>query len=124
MCSTCHGDAGYRRPSATSLEAQCAQCHGPGRIAPRPERAEAARTLYDALHESRDLLRTARSLVNRVGDPRRRAELDDAYRQAGVPMVQATQAGHQFEYDELKARLSAARQRLEALLARIANPKP
>ena len=124
VCSTCHGDVGSRRPSARALETQCARCHGPNRIAPRPERAEAARTLYNALHESRDLMKTVRSLVNRVDDKSRRAQLDQAYQQAEVPLTQAVQAGHQFEYDELKERLSVARQRLEALLSQLANPKP
>ena len=124
VCSTCHGDAGYRRPSARALETECAQCHGPGRIVPRPERAEAARTLYSALHESRELMRTARSLVNRVGDKPRRAQLDYAYQQAEVPLIEAVQAGHQFVYDDLKERLSVARQRIEALLSQLANPKP
>jgi mono/diheme cytochrome c family protein len=124
VCSTCHGAAGFRRPSARALETQCAQCHGPNRIAPRPERAEAARTLYDALHESRDLMKTVRSLVNRVNDQPRRAQLDDAYQQAEVPLIQAVQAGHEFVYDDLKERLSVARQRIEALLGRLANPRP
>lgn len=124
VCSTCHGEAGYRRPSARALETQCAQCHGPNRIAPRPERAEAARTLYDALHESRDLMKSVRSLVNRVNDKPRRADLDAAYQQAEVPLIQAVQSGHQFVYDDLKERLSVARQRMEALLAQLANPKP
>lgn len=124
VCLTCHGAAGDRRPSARALETQCAQCHGPNRIAPRPERAEAARTLYDALHESRDLMKTVRSLVNRVSDKPRRAQLDEAYQQAEVPLIQAVQAGHQFVYDDLKERLSVARQRIEALLGQLANPKP
>lgn len=124
VCSTCHGDAGYRRPSARSLQTQCAQCHGPNRIAPRPERAEAARTLYDALHESRDLMKTVRSLVNRVSDKPRRAQLDQAYQQADVPLTEAVLAGHEFVYDDLKERLSVARQRIEALLGQLANPKP
>jgi hypothetical protein len=124
VCTTCHGDAGYRRPSARALETQCAQCHGPKRLAPRPERAEAARTLYNALHESRDLMKTVRSLVNRVNEKSRRAELDRAYQQAEVPLTQAVQAGHQFVYDDLKERLSLARQRIEALLSQLANPKP
>jgi hypothetical protein len=34
------------------------------------------------------------------------------------------QAGHQFVYDDLKERLSVARQRIEALLGQLANPKP
>ncbi len=124
VCTTCHGAAGFRRPSAKALEAQCRQCHGPNRIAPRPERAEAARTLYEALHESRDLMKSTQSLIGRVTDKRRRAELEAAYQQADVPLIEAVQAGHQFVYDNLKERLSVARQRLEALLAQLANPKP
>ena len=124
VCATCHGDAGYRRPSARALETQCAQCHGPNRIAPRPERAEAARTLYNALHESRDLMKTLRPLVSRVSDKPRRGQLEDAYQQAEVPLIQAVQAGHQFVYDDLKERLFVARQRIEALVAQLANPKP
>ena len=122
VCTTCHGTAGFNRPSARSLETRCAQCHGPRGIAPRPERAEAARTLYDALHESRDSLKTARPMINRVRDKAQRARLDEAYQQAEVPLIQATQAGHQFVYDTLKERLSVARQRIEALLIEIANP--
>ena len=122
VCTTCHGAAGFNRPSARSLETRCAQCHGPRGIAPRPERAEAARTLYDALHESRDSLKTARPMINRVRDKAQRARLDDAYQQAEVPLIQATEAGHQFVYDTLKERLSTARQRIEALLIEIANP--
>lgn len=124
VCTTCHGAAGTDRPSPRALETQCAQCHGPNRMAPRPERAEAARTLYDALHETRDVMKTARSLVNRVGDKTRRAQLDEAYQQAEVPLIQAVQAGHQFLFDDLKERLSVARQRLEALLGQLANPRP
>jgi hypothetical protein len=33
------------------------------------------------------------------------------------------QSGHQFVYDDLKERLSVARQRLETLLGQLANPK-
>jgi cytochrome c7-like protein/cytochrome c554/c'-like protein len=124
VCTTCHGDVGFNRPSAKALETQCARCHGPRGVAPRPERAEAARTIYEALRESRDLLKTARPLINRVSDKPRRAQLDDAYQQAEVPLIQATQAGHRFVYDMLKERLSVARQRIEALFAEIANPKP
>jgi hypothetical protein len=124
VCSTCHGAAGFRRPSARALETQCRQCHGPNGIAPRPERAEAARTLYEALNESRDLMKSVRSMVNRVNDKARRAQLDEAYQQAEVPLIQAVQAGHQFVYNDLKERLSVARQRIEALLGQLANPRP
>jgi cytochrome c554/c'-like protein len=124
VCSTCHGAAGFQRPSARALETQCRQCHGPNGIAPRTERAEAARTLYEALNESRDVMKSTRSMVNRVSDKARRAQLDAAYQQAEVPLIEAVQAGHQFVYDELKERLSVARQRIEALLGQLANPKP
>jgi len=124
VCSTCHGAVGFYRPSARALETQCRQCHGPSGIAPRAERAEAARTLYEALNESRDLMKSVRSLVNRVNEKQRRAQLDEAYQQAEVPLIQAVQAGHQFVYDDLKERMSVARQRMEALLAQLANPRP
>jgi hypothetical protein len=80
--------------------------------------------VYDALRESREQLRSTRSLINRVGDKPRRAQLDDAYEQAEVPLIQATQAGHRFVYDIVKERLAVARQRIEALLGELANPKP
>jgi hypothetical protein len=69
-------------------------------------------------------MKTVRSLVNRVNEKPRRTQLDEAYQQAEVPLIQAVQAGHQFAYDDLKERLSVARQRIEALLAQLANPKP
>ena len=124
VCSTCHGAVGFYRPSARALETQCRQCHGPSGVAPRPERAEAARTLYEALNESRDLMKSVRSMVNRVNDKTRRARLDEAYQQAEVPLIEAVDAGHRFVYDALKERLSVARQRMEALLAQLANPGP
>jgi hypothetical protein len=80
--------------------------------------------MYDALHESRDLMKSVRSLVNRVSDKSRRAQLDEAYQQAEVPLIEAVQAGHEFTFDNLKERLSVARQRIEALLGQLANPKP
>ena len=121
-CSTCHGAAGFLRPSARALESECRQCHGPSGVAPAAERAEAARTLYDALNESRDLLKVARPLINRINDRTRRAQLDQMYQQAEVPLIEATEAGHRFVYDELKERLLVARQRIEALFGRLANP--
>ena len=124
VCTTCHGAAGFNRPSAKALESRCAECHWPKGIAPRAERAEAARTLYDALHESRDSLKAAKPLIARISDKARRAQLDDAYQQAEVPLIQAVQAGHQFVYETLKERLSVARQRIEALFGELVNPRP
>ena len=124
VCSTCHGAAGYRRPSARALAAECAQCHGANGMAPRPGRAEGSRALYENLHELRDSMKTARSLINRVNDRTRRNELDAAYQQADVALTQAVQAGHQFVYDDLEERSSVARQRIDALLDRLANRTP
>jgi nitrate/TMAO reductase-like tetraheme cytochrome c subunit len=124
ICSTCHGAAGYYRPSVRALERQCAQCHGPDRVAPRPERAEAARTLYEALHESRAQMKAARSLVERVSEPGRRARLNELYQEAEGPLTLAVLAGHEFEFGALKENLALGRQRLEALLGQLANPKP
>jgi hypothetical protein len=124
VCSTCHSAAGSRLPSPRALEGQCRQCHGPSRVAARPERAEQARTLYEGLNDSRELLDATRTLIDRIQDKPRRAQLDEAYRQAEVPLIEAVQAGHQFVYDDFKERLSTARKRLEALVGQIANPKP
>jgi hypothetical protein len=54
----------------------------------------------------------------RTGDWR----LDEAYRQAEVPLTEAMRAGHEFVYDELKERLQVTRQRIEALVSELVNP--
>jgi hypothetical protein len=124
VCATCHGAAGLRRPSARMLEAECASCHGPSGPAPRSGRAEAARTLYESLHDTSELMKSARSLVGRVAAGPRRTSLDTALQQAQVPLTEAVRAGHEFVYDNLEERLSVARRRLEALLAELVNPRP
>lgn len=121
-CSTCHGDVGARLLSPAALEQQCNRCHGPGRAAPRPERAANARLMLEGVLEVRALLDHAHALVRRVSDGARRTALEDAWRQAEVPLIEARQAGHAFVFDELEARLSLARQRTGALLDRLANP--
>ena len=91
-----------------------------GRVNPE-DYLSTLRTLYEALHESREQMKSARFVINRVVDKARRAQLDAAYQQTEVPFVQAVQAGHQFVYDDLKERLSTARQRLDALLGQLTN---
>jgi hypothetical protein len=80
--------------------------------------------LYNALHESRDLLKAAKPMIARVSDRTRRTRLEEAYQQTEVPLIQAVQAGHEFVYDALRARLADARQRLEALYSEIVNAPP
>lgn len=123
VCSLCHNAAGSWRPTGKALETACRQCHGTRGTAPRLERAEAARALYSELHESRDAMKSAGSLIRRVKDKARREQLESVHQQAEVPLGEAIRAGHQFVYDDMKERLATARQRLEALLEQLANPK-
>lgn len=121
-CVTCHGEAAGNRPSPRALESQCAQCHGRGGAVPRVEYPANGRLALEGLRETRALLRDARSAIARVKDQARRASLEQAARQAEVPIVEATQAGHAFVFDQLDERLQTARARLAALFERLANP--
>lgn len=122
-CVTCHGEVAGRLLSAKALESRCNSCHGPGETAPRERRAALARELYDSVAIVREQLKLAQSFLRRVNDKARRQVLDDAHQQAEVPLIQAVQAGHRFQYDELVERLEVARTRTEALLAQLANPQ-
>ncbi|MCC6990097.1 MAG: hypothetical protein IT181_13920 [Acidobacteria bacterium] len=121
-CTTCHGEAAGNRLSPKALEGQCATCHGAGKIAPHPEFPARARMADEGLREARALLKDARNAIARVKDKARRASLEQAAQQAEVPIIEATQAGHAFVYDQLDERLTTARARIAALFERLANP--
>jgi hypothetical protein len=121
-CTTCHGEAAGVRLSPKALESQCAQCHGAGKIAPHTEFPARGRLAVDGLREARTLLKDIRSAIGRVKDPARKKSLEDAAQQAEVPIIEATQAGHAFVFDQLDERLATARARLAALFERVANP--
>lgn len=121
-CTTCHGEAAGVRLSPRALEGQCANCHGAGKVAPRPENPAQGRMAVEGLRETRALLKDARSAIARVKDATRRAALEQAAQQAEVPIIEATQAGHAFVFDQLNERLVTARARLAALFERLANP--
>jgi hypothetical protein len=121
-CTTCHGEAAGVRLSPKALESQCAQCHGAGKIAPHTEFPARGRLAVEGLREARALLKDIRSAITRVKDPARKKSLEDAAQQAEVPIIEATQAGHAFVYDQLEERLATARARLAALFERVANP--
>ncbi len=121
-CTTCHGEAAGNRLSPKALEGQCATCHGAGKIAPHPEFPARARLADEGLREARALLKDARNAIARVKDKARRASLEQAAQQAEVPIIEATQAGHAFVYDQLDERLTTARARIAALFERLANP--
>lgn len=121
-CTTCHGEAAGIRLSPKALEAECATCHAAGKIAPHPEFPGRGRLAVEGLRETRALLKDARSAIARVKDKARRASLEQAAQQAEVPIIEATQAGHAFVYDQLEERLTTARARIAALFDRLANP--
>ena len=121
-CSTCHGEAAGVKLSPKALESQCAACHGAGKVAPHPDFPAQGRKAVEGLREVRTLLKDARNAISRVKDPARKAALEQAAQQAEVPIIEATQAGHAFVYDQLDERLATARARVAALFERIANP--
>jgi hypothetical protein len=122
VCVTCHGDVGARLLSPAGLERTCDSCHGEDAVAPRPGRAADARLLFEGAVEVRESLAAALHLIERIEDSDRRSELEETYRQAEVPLIQARQAGHRFVFDALEERLGVARQRTANLLSRIVNP--
>jgi len=120
-CATCHGDSAAWLLSPKALEGQCNQCHGAGKAAPRPERAQQARRLLEGVVSVREQLQLARGLISHIDDRTRRAELRQAYDQAQIPLTEAVDAGHKFVFDRLEERLGVARTRATALLSQIVN---
>lgn len=120
-CSTCHGEVGATLLSPRSLQNACNGCHGPNSSQPRPDRATDAGILMTGVREVRATLNEARSLIRRVKDPNRRLALEEQWRQAEVPVIEAAQAGHEFVFMNLRERLAMARQRADALMDALAN---
>jgi hypothetical protein len=121
-CTTCHDPTGWQFPSPKALETECQRCHGPQGVAPRSERAAAARALLEEVHASRELLAATRPIIDRMKDKTRQAHFREAYRNAEVPLIEAGRSVHEFVFDNLKDRLTIARQRIEALLVELVNP--
>ena len=80
--------------------------------------------MIEGIVDVRESLEAARSLLDQVRDDTRRADLEEAYIQAEVPLIQAAQAGHRFVFDQLSERLAVARQRAADLLTAVVNPEP
>jgi hypothetical protein len=121
MCTTCHGEVAANLLSPRGLESQCATCHGAGKTHPRPEYPASARLIMDGVRAVRASLKEAQSLIRRITDKTTRANFEAAYQQAEVPIIEARNAGHEFVFDNLKERLSVARQRTDALMDALAN---
>jgi hypothetical protein len=79
--------------------------------------------MLEGVRDTRAQLNEARRLIERVKDRARREELNLAAQQVDAPLVQATQAGHSFVYDNLDERLGVAQRRLSALVEALANPR-
>lgn len=114
-CITCHDEVGAHVLSPKSLESQCVRCHGAGKTAPHLEFPARGRLMLQGIAEARALLKEARSMVKRVKDPARRAKLEQMAQQADVPLIEATNAGHAFVFDDLEERLATAKKRIAAL---------
>jgi hypothetical protein len=121
-CMTCHGAVAAEFLSPRGLEKECSRCHGPGGVDPLPLKATEARLLLEGISDVRESLKAARRLIDRVDDEERKTELEYAYEQAEVPLIQARRAGHRFVFDELQSRLDVARQRTADLLGTLVNP--
>ena len=120
-CSTCHDAVAGTLLSPKALESQCASCHGPKEIAPRAERARKARTMYEGLSVVQKEFVLTSAMIKRVDDRQRKADLQNEYEQARVPLVRAIDAGHKFVYDDLEQYLGVAQDRVEKLMGHIAN---
>ena len=114
-CVTCHGEAAAQLLSPDAIAAECNQCHGPGKRAPRPERATEVRRWLERVRGVRAQLEAVRPMIDTVRDARRQQQLRDAYRQAEAPLAQSVVDGHSFVFTDSNQRLDVAQQRTAAL---------
>jgi Cytochrome c7 and related cytochrome c/Cytochrome c554 and c-prime len=114
-CVTCHGEAAAQLLSPDAIAGECNQCHGPGKRAPRPERATEVRQWLERVRELRAQLDAVRPMIDAVRDTGRQQQLRDAYRQADAPLAQSVADGHYFVFADSNERLDVARQRTAAL---------
>lgn len=121
-CATCHGNAGAYLMSPKALAAECAGCHGAGKVAPNTDRPAQGRMRLSDVREIRGSLAEARSLIKRVKDPERRARLDLEHRDAQATLQEAVLSAHMFVFAPMEERLKVARQRLDLLMEQLANP--
>ena len=120
-CVTCHGETAAQLLSPDAIAGECNQCHGPGKRAPRPERALEVRQWLERVRALRVQLDAVRPMIDAVRDTGRQQQLRDAYRQAEAPLAQAVANGHYFVYADSNQRLDVTRQRTAALYQSIIN---
>lgn len=122
-CSTCHGEvAAYLLPPP-GLAKQCQSCHGdPDGGSYHPEYPAQGRLFLDLVRETREILDQVRPLIEHIEQPARRGIFEEAYRQAEVPLIEAVNTGHSFDFAQMEERLTVALQRAEGLAKELANP--
>lgn len=121
-CATCHGETAAILLSPRQLEARCASCHGAGRVAPNVDFPAEGRLMLEGIRDARAELKEAAAVIRRINDASRRTALEAEAARAGVPLAEATSAGHAFVFDRLQERLAIARERITALYEHLANP--
>jgi hypothetical protein len=122
-CVTCHNEVAANLLSPRQLEGQCASCHGAGKTAPNTDFPPEGRLMLEGIRDARALLKEANSFISKISDKARRTRLEAAAEQAAVPLVEATNAGHAFVFDDLRERLDVARRRIADLYEQLANPQ-
>jgi hypothetical protein len=123
-CTTCHGEVAANLLSPSAIAARCDECHGPKGSKPQPEFGRTASLLLREVRSIRDSLNDAETLIERIKDRATRERFEADWTQAEVPLIEARQAGHEFVFDDMRERLTLARQRAETLLERLANRPP
>lgn len=122
ICTTCHSEVAARLLSPKRLEARCQTCHNEGGVGGHPEFPDVGRAMLEAVRTIRGLLDEAEPLIRRISDDTRRQRLEGQYQQAEVPLTEAVQSGHKFQFGIVEERIQVARQRAEAILKELANP--
>lgn len=123
-CATCHGNAGATLLSPKALAAECAGCHGMGKVAPHTDRPAEGRMRLSDVRDLRASLEEARGLIRRVRDDERRARLELELRDAQKTLQEAVLSAHMFVFAPMEERLTMARQRMDLLMEQLANPRP
>lgn len=123
-CVTCHGNVGAYLLSPKSLYSECANCHAPGKLAPRSDFPAEGKIMLTSVREVRASLDEAKTLIKRINDKARREQLELELEDARAPLVAAVQSAHMFVFDQMQDRLFMARKRADMLMEQLANPKP
>jgi hypothetical protein len=78
--------------------------------------------MLEAVQEVRGLLREAQPVIRRIRDTQLRQRLEEQYRQAEVPIIEAVHFAHTFQYEASEERREVSRGRAEALLQELDIP--